>query len=404
MIDKKFINLHPLFNMLVYNSTNEFDILRELIKRAYEANASKIEIRFFYSSAYGLCIEVLDNGKEMTLEELKDFFSIRNISNSQNTKDKINSAILLNCDYLEIRTGNKSTPSYKATLSDYFKKYNAIFNNDDLDIFKEDNYTEGSKIILYGYNLENKHSYYTKLYHDDEEFVKKIYNYKRVEDYLLWNTHVGNMKKIFYHLYGGNNDYYKFSGCQPHIDIIDEINNKTVHIDTASIGLDEAYSGFNSLTECENTIYPRTSNMCYKFKKYFEQTNINGKLVSFYLYGYVAGEKYRLSKCNLNNNEKLSDRFGLYLAKDFINFKKENFILNVPDIEHFKIVINSEIFNLSLDKRDLTNRNTQEVKWVLDEAKKIIDKEIIPTAYNNYFRIRKEEEFEENYKRQLFNT
>lgn len=404
MINNKLNDLRPLFDMLVYNSTNEFDILRELIKRAYIANASKIEIRFFYNSAYGLCIEILDNGKEMTLNDLKEFFSIKNISNSHNTKDKINSAILLNCYYLEIRTGNKSTQSYTAKLRSYFEKYDAIFINNGFNSIEEDNYTEGTKITLTGYNLENENSFYRKVYHDNEEFIKEVYNYKRVEDYLLWNTHVGNMKKIFHHLYGCNSDYYKFSGCQPHIIIIDEINKKTVHIDTNSIGIEEAYPGFNNLIESENNIYPRSSNMCYKFKQYYKEIEIKGKLVSFYLYGYVAGEKYRLSKCNLDRNEKLSDRFGLYLAKDFVSFKKENSLLDVPDIEHFKIVINSENFNLSFGKRDLTNRNTEEVKWIFNQAKKIINKEIIPKAYNNYFRIRKEEEFEEKYKKQLFNN
>lgn len=404
MIDNNLNDLWPIYNILVYKSTNEFEVLRELIKRSYTSNASKIEIRFSYTTHSGLCIEVVDDGEEMTLAELRRFFSIDEISNCHNTKDKIDSSILLNCDNIEIRTGDKSSKSYIATLTNIFEKYDAMFIKSGLDKhIKEDTYIKGTKITLTGYDLDNKNKFYKNVYHDNEDFIKKIYNYKRVEDYLLWNTHAGNMKKIFHWLCGGGLDYYEFSGCQPHIVIIDEINNKTIYIDTESIGIDEAYTGLNYTSEDENNIYSRSSNMCYKFKKYYKKADINGTLVSFHLYGYVAGEKYRLSKCNLNKAEKLSNRFGLYLAKDFIHFKKEDTLLDVADIEHYKIVINSENFILNINRNDITNRNTEEVQWILNEAKKIIDTEIIPKSYKYYFKIRNEEEFERKYKNQLNN-
>lgn len=404
MTNNNLNDLWPLFNMLVYKSTNEFEVLRELIKRSYISNSSKIDIRFYYSSGYGLCIEVVDDGREMTLDELKDFFAIDTISNCHNTKDKIDSSILLNCDNIEIKTGNQPCTGYIANLTNVFEKYNAMFIKDGFNKhIKEDTFIQGTKITLTGYNLDNKNKFYRKVYHDNEDFIKEIYNYKRVEDYLLWNTHVGNMKKIFHWLCGYGQDYYEFSGCQPHIAIIDEINNKTVHIDTDSIGIDESYNGLNNVTEDKNDIYSRSSNICYKFKKYHIRERINGNIVSFHLYGYVAGGKYRLSKCNLNKDESLSDRFGLYLAKDFIHFKKEDMLLDVPNIEHFKIVINSENFTLSMDRRDITNRNTEEVQWIFSEAKKIIDNEIIPKSYKYYFKIRNEEEFEKKYKKQLNN-
>ena len=404
MIDNNFNDLWPLFNVLVHKSSNEFQILKELIKRSYYSKASKIEIHFYYNLNYGLCIEVIDDGEEISFENLKEFFSIDSIIDCHNKKDKIDSSILLNCDTIEIKSGT-TTSCYTVKLSSSFEKYDSIFIKDGLlkYIKSKKAVFQGTKITIKGYNLDNINTFYRNIFFDDESSVRKIYNYKKVEDYLLWNTSVGNLKKIFYPLYSYGEKYYEFVGTQPKIIIVDKISNKTIEINTQSIGIDESYEGLNNITEDESDSYPRSSNMCYKFKKYHIKKTINGTTVSFYLYGYVAGEKYRLLKCNLKENESLSDRFGLYLAKNFVNFKKENSLLNDCNSEHFKIIISSDNFILSPDGKEVTNINSKEVKWIFNESKKIIQSDIIPKAYNNYFRIRQDEEFNEKYKKQLYN-
>lgn len=62
-----------------------------------------------------------------------------------------------------------------------------------------------------------------------------------------------------------------------------------------------------------------------------------------------------------------------------------------PNFHHFHLLVNSQAFELTADRNNISNFNDIKVKWVLYETRKIINENIIPLANEGYFRLRKAE-------------
>ncbi|WP_252187649.1 hypothetical protein [Anaeromonas gelatinilytica] len=96
----------------------------------------------------------------------------------------------------------------------------------------------------------------------------------------------------------------------------------------------------------------------------------------------------------MRQGETLKSRFGIYLAKDFIPIVKRNDLTTNPNYHHFDILINSQTFELTADRNNISNEDDPKVKWVLERARKIIEEEIMPIAEESYFKLRKYEEID----------
>jgi hypothetical protein len=59
---------------------------------------------------------------------------------------------------------------------------------------------------------------------------------------------------------------------------------------------------------------------------------------------------------------------------------------------HYHILVNSQNFELTADRNNISNENNPNIRWVYQQTKDIIDNYIKPLAENDYFRMRKEEE------------
>jgi hypothetical protein len=113
------------------------------------------------------------------------------------------------------------------------------------------------------------------------------------------------------------------------------------------------------------------------------------------VYGTVSGINCRRKICKLKFGETMKYRFGVYLAKDFIPFCKRSDLISDSNYHHYHILVNSQVFELTSDRNNISNEDDPKVKWVLDEAKRILNEDIRPLAEEGYFRLRKQEE-EEN--------
>ncbi len=139
-------------------------------------------------------------------------------------------------------------------------------------------------------------------------------------------------------------------------------------------------------------IYKRSVNYCRHFGPYHRSTNINGEYISFQMYGTVSGVNCRKAMCKLKPSERLKSRFGVYLAKDFIPFTKKSSLITDPNYHHFHILVNSQNFELTADRNNISNEDDIKIKWILSNVKRIINEDIMPITQNSYFKMRKEEE------------
>jgi hypothetical protein len=209
-------------------------------------------------------------------------------------------------------------------------------------------------------------------------------------DYILWFTAAGSFKTYF----ANCTELHKYihnMQIAPRIFLEDRITGIKEEI----AGTHQFYPPQEKPKEdpCE-LIYKKSVNYCRHFGPYHRATNINGEYVSFQMYGTVSGVNCRKKIIKLRQGETLKSRFGIYLAKDFIPFSKRVNLVTESNYQHYHLLINSQAFDLTADRNNISNQDDPKVKWVLEEAKKIINEDIIPLAEESYFNLRRIEELE----------
>ena len=137
---------------------------------------------------------------------------------------------------------------------------------------------------------------------------------------------------------------------------------------------------------------PRSNDFCKHFGPFYRDTTINDNYVSFQLYGTISGVNCRRSISKLKQGESLKSRFGLYLCKDFIPIVNRYDLLKEDNYHHYHLLLNSQNFEVTADRNNLSNENSQEIKWIFEEFDKIVLEQIKPIAEQTYFKIRKDEE------------
>jgi hypothetical protein len=233
----------------------------------------------------------------------------------------------------------------------------------------------GTDIIIEGYFINNP---------------EKYFNFETVKDYLLWFTAAGTFKTYFAN-YTELHKYIQNMQIAPRIFIEDKILNIKEEI----AGMHQFYPPQERPVEDEKeSVYKKSINYCRHFGPYHRATNINGEYVSFQLYGTISGLNCRRKICKLRQGETIKSRFGIYLAKDFIPITKKLNLLNESNYNHYHLLINSQSFQLTADRNNISNLDDLSVKWVFEEVRKIINEDIKPLSEEGYFKLRKQEELE----------
>ncbi|NSA01616.1 hypothetical protein FHU26_002050 [Clostridium beijerinckii] len=231
----------------------------------------------------------------------------------------------------------------------------------------------GTIVIIEGYNMDNP---------------EKVFNFYTLKDYILWFTAGGSFKTLFA-TFKELNNYVKNMQIAPRIFINDKINDIKEEI----AGTHQFFPPQeNPPIDVHEKVYKRSVNYCRHFGPYHRSTNINGEYVSFQMYGTVSGYNCRRSVCKLKPYERLKARFGVYLAKDFIAFSKKSNLISDPNYHHFHILVNSQNFELTADRNNISNEEDPKIKWIFDCVKQIINEDIMPITENGYFKMRREEE------------
>lgn len=365
-----------VYKEIAKNIVNPLEVPREAISNSIDAEAKNINIELYRNDRGLFCIDFIDDGFGMGRKEVESFFNlgdsrkdIRNIGEKGlGTKIFFKSRRII----VISQKGNN-----ERTVAIMDEPWN------DLNCNKVPRYTiessspiigkDGTTIRIEGYLIDNP---------------EKYFNFKTLKDYILWFTAGGSFKSIFA-TYPELNRYVKNMQIAPRIFINDRLQNIKEEI----AGTHQFFPPQENPQEDKNErIYKRSVNYCRHFGPYHRSTNINGEYVSFQMYGTVSGVNCRKSICKLKYTERLKSRFGIYLAKDFIPVVKKASLITNSNYHHFHLIVNSQNFELTADRNNISNEDDPKIKWILNNVKKIIDEDIITVAENGYFRMRKEEE------------
>ncbi len=367
-----------IFKEIAKNVVNPLEIVREAISNSHDAESKQISISVYRDSEGKFVIEIQDDGKGMNINILQKFFNLGDSNKRQiGIGEKgLGTKTFFKSDGITVYTQTKDGEAYKAVMKNPWDS----LNSDTIPEYTIEDIPAqtgkcGTTILIEGYIIDNP---------------EKYFNFDTIKDYILWFSAGGSFKTYFAN-YMELHKYIQNMQIAPRIFLEDRI-----------LGIKEEIAGTHQFTPPEEKpaedpkeeIYKRSVNYCRHFGPYHRATNIKGEYVSFQIYGTVSGVNCRKKICKLKFAEKLKSRFGVYLCKDFIPFFRMPDLMNDPNYHHYHILINSQAFELTADRNNISNEDDPKVKWVFNEAKKILNEDIRPLAEEGYFRLRKQEEIE----------
>lgn len=367
-----------LFKEIAQNIINPLEILREGISNAHDAQAKIISIIVYRNICGNFVIEIQDDGKGMSLKDIHRFFNLGDSSKSVvGIGEKgLGTKTYFKSEKINLITQTKDNEAYRATMN---KPWEYLCNNYLPEYTVENIEIQpgkvGTSVFIEGYLIDNP---------------EKYFNFQTIKDYILWFTAAGSFKTYFAN-YTELHKYINNMQIAPRIFIEDNI-----------LGIKEEIAGVhqfyppqeNPKEDFSEPIYKKSVNYCRHFGPYHKATNINGEYVSFEIYGTISGVNCRRKIAKLRQGESLKSRFGMYLAKDFIPFTKKINLISDSNFHHYHLLVNSQAFELTADRNNISNQDDPKVKWVFREVKKIIYDDIMPLANEGYFKLRKNEETE----------
>lgn len=366
-----------IFKEVSSNISNPLEIIREAISNTDDANANKINICINRNIKGELIICIEDNGEGMDIEGVHRFF---NLGFSDKSSDKIGekgigTKTFYKSESIHLETQNKDG---KLLIANMIKPWEKLQSN-EIPSYEVEEYQGnekiGTKIIITSYKVDNP---------------ERFFNLESIKDYIQWFTIGGSFRNIFANKINIKQQINNID-IVPQIIIDDKINDKYEIIPgihqfeepNENISLKDRKG-----SQCRSKDYART------FGPYTRETNINGEFVSVQIYGTVSGVNAKKKICALDTEQEYKSRFGLYLCKDFIPCVKMNSLLNTDYFYHYHIVANSQNFNLTADRNNISNIDDVAVKWVINQIIDVINTQIKPIANREYFAMIKNEEEE----------
>lgn len=370
------VNDISLFREIAQNIVNPLEILREGLSNSHDAEAKNITIIVSRSSLGKFLIEIQDDGKGLNMNDIHRFFNLGDsIKSSLGIGEKgLGTKIYFKSDNILLQTQTKNNEAFKVIMEKPWKSLsNNILPEYSVEKMEPKTGNGGTKITIEGYLIDNPERYF---------------NFASIKDYILWFTAAGSFKTYFAN-YTELHKYIHNMQVAPRIFLEDRIQN----IKEELAGTHQFHAPQEKpIEDIFEPIYKKSVNYCRHFGPYHRATNINNQYVSFQMYGTISGVNCRRKIVKLRRGEALKSRFGLYLTKDFIPFSKNYGLISDSNFCHYHLLLNSQAFELTADRNNLSNLDDPKVKWVLEEAKKIINVDIIPLADEGYFNLRKIEE------------
>ncbi|WP_226891958.1 ATP-binding protein [Paraclostridium bifermentans] len=338
-----------VFKEVALNTVNQLEVLREAISNADDANADEIYITVERDSKGEFILTIEDNGDGMGIDDIHQFF---NLGFSHKNCNKIGekglgTKIFYKSSSIYIETTNKDGLRYTASIKNPWD----VLERGKIPEYKikdgSSNIIKGTKIVISGYKVDNP---------------EVFFNIHTIKDYLQWFTIAGNFRNIFASFINVRNLVNNID-VAPKIIIYDKINN----ISEVIVGTHQFEEpNENPEIDLNENKYKRSKNYSRPFGPFSRDTNINGEYISVQVYGTVSGSSAREKVCKLGKEEAHKSRFGVYLCKDFIPCVRMNNLLHSEKYHHYHIMANSQNFNLTSDRNNISNIDDMKIKWVLN--------------------------------------
>ncbi|MCD4713265.1 MAG: ATP-binding protein, partial [Clostridiales bacterium] len=374
------VNKISIFKEIANNTLKPLEIIREAISNSIDAGSQNIQIEIGNEDG-AYVLKIKDDGEGMSIPELEQFFSLG--SSKEKGMQKIGEKGLGSITFFKSKRVEVFTQNVKG-------RYHAILDEPwkKIQLGEELNYTvrhlksqegmDGTEIRIHNYetnNLYNRH-----------------FNFDAMKDYILWFTAAGSFKTKFSfekelrHL-------IKNINTTPMIRIIDTISGQT-----------EEFVGEHRFSEpdenplpSESNLFDRTDRYSKSFGPFHRSELFNGRYVSFQIFGTISGVEKRNEIIKFEQGQRHRSRYGLIFCKDFIPFlNMKELLLDDNNYSHYHLLLNSQNFELSSDRNNITNADSPEIQWILDEAKKIIREQITSVAKSTYFEMKFEDEINES--------
>ncbi|WP_026881456.1 ATP-binding protein [Clostridium akagii] len=365
-----------LYKEIAKNLVNPLEVPREAISNSMDSEARNINIEIYRDNKGLFCLDFVDDGSGMAREEMESFFNLGDSRKDvRNIGEKgLGTKIFFRSKKLTVISQKGGNRRYIAVMEYAWENLNKnkipVYTIEDV---KPIIGKQGTTVRIEGYLIDNP---------------ERFFNFDTLKDYILWFTAGGSFKSIFA-TYHELNRYVKNMQVAPRI----FINDKIQGIKEEIAGTHQFFSPQeNPKEDINENVYKKSVNYCRHFGPYHRSTNIDGEYVSFQMYGTVSGVNCRKAVCKLRQAERLKSRFGIYLAKDFIPVVKKSSLITDPNYHHFHLLVNSQNFELTADRNNISNEDDPKIKWIFGNVKKIINEDIMPIAENEYFKMRKEEE------------
>ncbi len=324
------------------NFKNPLELIREALSNAHDAGASKVWIKTNVDEFERLVIEIKDNGRGMTAQDIHNFLNLGFSDKSKQIGEKgYGTKICYRSDEFYIDSVSKENGQrvrYKVKVKDSWLN----LRNQSLP---EPVITR--KIV----NKKHTHSKVTVVGFFENRY--KQFTLSSLREYIFWNTIGGSSKPLFNR---------KAKPFQIQIDAsgLEKWLNENAKPEDSIVTM----SGKHRLPRRDSMGYraryqpERSQFMC----KHYGPKILKIPGIKIEIIGAVAGKRAK-SKHILTDSAKYL--MGVWFAKDYINIERVNEIVDVG-YHSFHFIVNCNQFQLN------ANRNTIQRNRVFRAVKKVV--------------------------------
>ncbi|MDR5659871.1 ATP-binding protein [Serpentinicella sp. ANB-PHB4] len=384
------VNKTSLFKEIAKNILESKEIIREAISNAIDASATNITIEVSIDQESNqFCLIIRDDGMGMDLEDFESFFSLgESRKDNDNIGEKgLGTKTFFKCEKL-IVTSQKNGKRFIGQLDKPWEKLNKnIMLEYSIEEKEPIDGHDGTEVRIIDYKVDHA--------------ATKHFDFDTLKDYILWYTAAGSFKTKFTHV-KELRKLVKNIQISPIIRLVDKINNREEEFVGEHRFSEPDENPQNDEIRTENKL---SLNYCKHFGPFHRHTVIDGKYVSFQIYATVSGHNKRSQIVNLQQGQSHKSRFGVVLCKDFMYIiNRKDFLLDDANYNHFHIMINSQNFELTSDRNNITNLDSKEVDWIINTAQEVVREQIYKVAQESYFKLKEEEDKRDKMEKKIIET
>jgi len=340
------------FSEISHDFSNPLEIFREALHNAYDWDANKFMIEISVKESDILIIKMSDDGLGMNRQQLEKFWNLGD-SESRSNADKIGekghgTKIYLKSEKIVVKTYTDDKSYESACTNPQKTLLNRKLHKVKIREIENPDSIRGTEITIWGYNQNER----------------EMFRLPIIKDYLLWFSKLGTIENHFIE---------DVKEIDVQIKLYDE--SEFTKIDFGHPFPDDSRT-LDELWEIHSV-----DAHSYYSKKYKKQATLRQfpeikyeMLIS--VEGQAAKESYnpvlKRIKTHKTGQYRASDRYGLYLCKDFIPIQRKNdWIKSFGSGSNSYVLIhgfiNCQKFRLTANRGSVTNTDIRVLNAIQDE-------------------------------------